>query len=101
MKKLGVLFVCCGILFAVSGCALQRSPVANIADLTKVDFSTVDSLKESKACATYVFGFIGPFGDPTVMKAMKSGGLKTVKLVDYKSSFYLLFSNDCVIVYGE
>ena len=79
-KKLCVLPVCLVVLFAVAGCSLQRSPVINSVDLSKYDYSNAASLKESDACATYIFGFLGPIGDPSVIKAIRDGGIKTVKV---------------------
>ena len=96
-----IVFVLLAVCFTfASGCAYQRSPVMNMADLSRFDFSNASSLKESRACATYVFG-LGPFGNPSVMDAIKDGGIKTVKVVDYRQGWYLIVSKDCVVVYGD
>ncbi len=101
MKKAIVTFTAAILISSIAGCSIQRSPVTNIADISRIDFSDADSLKEASSCARYVFGIIGPFGDPSVMKAIKKGKLKTVKAVDYKEGYYILWSSDCVIVYGD
>jgi hypothetical protein len=100
MRKIAVLMVVAVFMLVTAGCSLQRSPVLNVADLSKFDFSNASSLKESQACATYVFG-LGPFGNPSVMDAIKDGGIKTVKVVDYRQGWYLIISKDCVVVYGD
>ena len=96
-----VVAVLIGLVVFGAGCSLQRSPIINSVDMSKIDYSNASSLKESQACATYIFGVIGPIGDPSVMRAIQNGGLKNVKAVDYKSGFYLLFTKDCVVVYGD
>lgn len=100
MRKISVLIVFVVFLGVTAGCSLQRSPVLNTADLSRFDFSNSASLKESQACATYVFG-LGPFGNPSVMDAIRDGGIKTVKVVDYRQGWYLIVSKDCVVVYGD
>ena len=100
MKKI-LLALILVILLGVSGCSLARSPVTNTVDLTKIDFSNAESLQESEACATYILGFIGPIGDAKIIDAIKSANIKKVYAVDYKSGFYVLFSQSCVVVYGE
>ena len=101
MYQIVGVIVVSGLLVIPAGCSLQISPITNVADLSKVDFSNSTTLKESEACATYILGIIGPIGDPSLMAAIRKGNLKTVKTVDYKSNWYLLFSQSCVVVYGE
>jgi hypothetical protein len=100
MKKHIVLLLMVGAFAILTGCSLQRSQVLNNTDLSRFDFSDASSLKESTVCATYVLG-LGPFGNASVMDAIKNGGIKTVKVVDYKYGWYLLVSKNCVVVYGE
>jgi hypothetical protein len=100
MKKLIAFMVIAGFSMGFAGCALQSSPVLNNTDLSRFDFSDAASLKESTVCATYILG-LGPIGSTSVMDAIKNGGIKTVKVVDYKHGWYLLVSKDCVVVYGE
>jgi hypothetical protein len=46
------------LLVISAGCSLQRSPMTNMADLSKVAFSNAKTMKESEACGTYILGFI-------------------------------------------
>jgi hypothetical protein len=100
MKKLIGFMLLVGFIIVSAGCSLQMSPVLNNTDLSRFDFSNASSLKEGASCATYVLG-LGPFGNTSVMEAIKAGGITTVKVVDYKHGWYLLVSKDCVVVYGE
>ncbi len=101
MKKLIALVIFTVCMAFMSGCSLQTAPFLNTTDLTKVDFSNAQSLKEGRACATYLFGVIGPLGDPSIMKAVSNGNLKTVKVVETKSSWNILFTQYCVVAYGD
>jgi len=100
MKQQKVYLTLAAVVLLISGCALQSSQVLNNTDLSRFDFSDAASLKEGSACATYVLG-LGPFGNVSVMEAIKAGGIKTVKVVDYKHTWLLLVSKDCVVVYGN
>ena len=75
---------------------------ASVIDLTNVDFSEAKSFKQGEACGVYILGLFGPFlGDARIVDAVKSANIKKVTLVDYRSAWYLLFSKNCVVVYGE
>lgn len=101
MKRSIKAAVAVSLLLLGCGCSIARTPVVNSVDISKTDFSNIGQLKQSEACATFILGFIGPFGDPSVVTAIKTGGIKTVKVVDHKAAWYVLFSQDCVVVYGE
>ncbi len=101
MRKLLRIGALIGLLAVASGCSLKRSPVLNTVDLSKIDFSNSASMKEGSACATYILGVLGPIGDPSVFRAIQNSKIKSVKAVDYQSGWYLLFTQDCVVVYGE
>ncbi len=88
------------VLFFVAGCSLAVTPVSNTVDLSQVDFTNAASFKESKACASYLFGFKLE-GNPSVMEAVKSGGIKKVKSVDYQVMDFVVFRKACVVVYGQ
>ncbi len=88
-----------GLLVVVGGCSIARSPASNNVNLNDVDLSK--ATKTGHNCAYYLLGVIGPFGDASVKKAADTGGLSKVAMVDYESGWYLLFSNTCVIVYGN
>ncbi len=99
MKKM--FFGLVGLFFLIGGCSIAVSPVVNSVELTNLDFSDASNLKKSKSCATYLLGLIGPFGDAQVINAVREGNIKKVYSVDYENGFYLLFSQNCVVVYGE
>ncbi len=99
MKKM--FFGLVGLFFLLGGCSLAISPVVNSVDLTQVDFSNAKNFKKSKSCATFLLGIIGPFGDAQVINAVKEGNIKKVYSVDYENGNYILFSQYCVVVYGE
>ncbi len=58
-------------------------------------------LKEGEACGVYILGLFGPFGDARIIDAVKSANIEKVSVVDYRSEYYVLFSKNCVVVYGE
>ena len=90
-----------GLAFLAVGCSIQNSPAINSVDLTKVDFSTAEAFKEGEACGVYILGLFGPFGDARIIDAVKSANIEKVSVVDYRSEYYVLFSKNCVVVYGE
>ena len=100
MNKLLIAVI--GLAFLAGGCSTQNSPAINSVDLTKVDFSDAKSFKVGEACGIYLFGLFGHFmGDARIIDAVKSANIKKVSAVDYKGYYYLLFSKNCVVVYGE
>ena len=70
------------ISFVIIGCRTV-SPVTNTVDLTSLDFSNARNLKEAKACEIYLLGFIGPFGNAQIIKAILENNIKKVYTVDY------------------
>ena len=66
------------ISFVIIGCSVAVSPVTNTVNLTDVDFSNARNFKETKACATYILWFIGPFGDAQIIKAIQENYIKKV-----------------------
>ena len=100
MKQLLITVI--GLAFLAGGCSIQNSPAINSVDLTKVDFSDAKSFKEGEACGIYLLGLFGPFmGDARIIDAVKSANIKKVSVVDYRNEYYVLFSKNCVVVYGE
>ena len=65
------------ISFVIIGC-LTVSPVTNTVDLTSVGFSNARNFKEAKACEIYFLGFIGPFGNVQIIKAIQENYIKKV-----------------------
>ena len=88
------------ISFVIIGC-LTVSPVTNTVDLTSVDFSNARNFKEAKACEFYVFGFIGPFGNAQIIKAIQENNIKKVYAVDRYFANYPIAQERCIFVYGE
>ena len=96
-----ILITVIALAFLVGGCSIQNSPAINSVDLTKVDFSTAEAFKKGEACGVYILGLFGPFGDARIIDAVKSANIEKVSVVDYRSEYYVLFSKNCVVVYGE
>ena len=66
------------ISFVIIGCSIARSPIENTVDLTSVDFKNAKDFKEAKACEIYFHGFIGPFGNVQIIKAIQENYIKKV-----------------------
>ena len=62
--------------FLIIGCTYNISPVTNTVDLTSRDFSNAKNLKEVEACEFYFIGFIGPFGNAQIFKAIQKNSIK-------------------------
>ena len=88
------------ISFVIIGCRTW-SPVTNTVDLTTVDFINAKDFKEAKACEFYFLGFIGPFGNSQIIKAIQENYIKKVYAVDKYFSNWIIFQKRCVLVYGE
>ena len=89
------------ISFVIIGCCTTVSPVTNTVDLTNTDFINAKDFKEAKACEIYLIGFIGPFGNAQIIKAIQENYIKKVYAVDKYFSNWILFQRRCVLVYGE
>ena len=88
------------ISFVIIGCTTV-SPITNTVDLTNTDFINAKDFKEAKACEIYLIGFIGPFGNAQIIKAIQENYIKKVYAVDKYFTNYILFQEKCVLVYGE
>lgn len=99
MKRI-VLVAAVIVLFAFSftGCALRVSPVANTVDISNLDLTTVKDMKYETVCSYYIFGLIGPFGNPSLSRITEA---KKAKLLEYEHNFWILWSSDCVGVRFE
>jgi hypothetical protein len=95
MKK--VLFTLF-MVFALSGCAGTITPTTNVVGTSGIDTSHVR--RAGNACSYYLLGFIGPFGDNSVMRAAKDNGLSKVLYYDQSREYYFLFGRICNRVYG-
>ena len=95
MKKL-LCLACC---FGLSACAI--APVMNTADLTSVDWSKPEELKEGSSCTYHLLGFIGDFGRSRLPEAVESAGITKVYAVDQTYGYYILFGRTCLNVWGK
>ena len=95
MKK---LLLIAATTVALAGCSVNSHNGINSSNLADVDFTK--EFKTGTSCETTVLIF-GPFGDSSIVKAAKAGGIKKIDLVEYKRSGYILFSKRCTIVSGE
>ena len=89
------------ISIVIVGCSTAISPVTNTVDLTSRDFSNAKNLKEAEACEFYIIGFIGPFGNAQIFKAIKENDIKKVYAVDKYYANYIFVQERCVFVFGE
>ena len=89
------------ISIVIVGCSTAISPVTNTVDLTSTDFSNAKNFKEAKACEFYFIGFIGPFGNAQIIKAIQESHIKKVYAVDRYYANYIFVQERCVFVYGE
>ena len=88
------------ISFVIIGCTTV-SPITNTVDLTNTDFINAKDFKEGKACEIYLIGFIGPFGNAQIIKAIQENYIKKVYAVDKYFTNYIFVQQRCVVVYGE
>lgn len=84
-----------------SGCIYRQTPASNLNYLPTVDFSRIDEMKKGIACETDLFGFLSLEGSQSVVDAAKQGGLSKVLLVDRDTTWYILWTKTCTVVYGE
>ncbi len=98
MKKIVIVL----LLLITTGCSHYYSPAQNNVNISEVDFSRIDEMKQGTACAYYILGF-GPFGDGVrITKAVKKASIKKVKAVEYESSGHPFFyAKNCICVYGD
>ncbi|MER2490819.1 TRL-like family protein [Catenovulum sediminis] len=100
MKK---LILSAFVALACSGCA--TSPINGAITVTKWDGNVsnpeVNSVKSGEACANSVLG-LAAFGDASIEKAKKNGGVTKVSSVDHSTINILYFYGQyCTIVTGE
>ena len=95
MKKL----LCLASFLTLSACAI--APVMNTTDLTAVDWSNVQEIKEGSSCTYHILGFLGDFGRSRLPEAVEAAGIKKVYAVDQTYGYYILFGRTCLNVWGE
>ena len=100
MNKLGIkLLVLCLLGAGLSGCTTIWTPVINSTDLQSTDFS--ETMKQGESCQLYILGILGPFGNASVVEAAGNAGISKVNVVDEKWSNYIIYSQQCVVAYGD
>ena len=96
-----------GTILAASvftGCTykVESTPAVMTYDGSKVDYTRIDELKNSKVCIFLADGE----GDSTIITAAKQAGIKYIKHVDVSKEhdtflFWAYGFRNCVTVYGE
>ncbi len=97
MKKILFALLTIGSL---SACSYTQMPVVHSIPLSQADFSKSLQIREGESCGYAIFGFIGPFGDIKLTKAIKYGHVNKVVGVDRNFKNFILFTKDCIRVYG-
>ena len=101
-QKITLLSVVAAAMFAGCTYKTESTPAVMSYDGSKVDYTTIDSMKHAKVCK-----FLdAPEGDVTIVTAAKAAGIKYVKHVDHSVEFdtFLFWDSghrNCVTVYGE
>lgn len=83
------------LFMALGACTTISSP--SVVESKVPDFKT---LQKGESCGFYAL-FFGPFGSPSLPKAIWNGQIDKVFAVEKEFNNYLLFSRDCTIVYGQ
>lgn len=97
MKKFFAISLIVGCL---SACSFTQIPVVHSIPLTEIDFSKSPRIREGESCGYALFGFIGPFGDVKLSKAVKDAHISKIIGVDGNFKYFILFSKKCIRVYG-
>ncbi len=97
MAKVFSMLLLVGVLL---GCTTNSPRVMNTIDITKSDL-TDSRIQKSKDCTYYVLGFVGPFGDRSVIDATRKKYIKDIQYVDYSFGYFILWSQSCIEVYGK
>ena len=85
------------VVLLIGGCT-THSPSANYVDVTDKDLR---NLKSGTACGKYILGVFGPFGEESIVTAVRNGNIKKIKAIDKSTDSFILFSQNCITVYGE
>lgn len=87
---------------AVSGCINYRQGVSSTVDLTRSDFSNVQSLSQGEACRWRVLGLLSFNGrQSSIMHAIAKANIKRVYATDRRFESYVVVTRECVIVWGR
>lgn len=91
-KKISVIIVA----LLIGGCT-THSPSANQVDVTDKDLR---NLKSGTSCGQYILGIFGPIGKESIVTAARYGKIKEIKAIDKNTNNYLIYSENCITVYG-
>lgn len=94
MKKVCLMLVSL-ILFV--GCSSFNHNVTNQINATDVNFTT---MKKGTDCKYFALGLI-PLTNEEIDVAAKNAKIQKLKYVEHSYSHYILYSKQCVVVYGE
>ena len=97
MKKFFAVSLIAGCL---SACSYTHVPVVHSIPLTEIDFSKSPRIREGESCGYAIFGLIGPFGDIKLPNAVKYAHISKIVGVDKNFKNFILFTKDCIRVYG-
>ena len=97
MKK---LFLLLAATVALSGCTVW-SPVSNVTDLSKVDFTNSYEFKEGLDCSYSLFGLIPVTEGARFIEAVQDGDISKVFYAEHDFQHFILFGRHCVHVYGK
>jgi hypothetical protein len=89
------------IAAVTSGCTTTFTPVFNQTDLSTVDFSKVDEMRQGESCQKRFLLFFGPFGSQSLVKAVKDGAISKVSVVDYAYRPGFFIQSWCIVAYGK
>lgn len=84
-----------------AGCMYRATPIVNSVDVTAVDWSKVSSMKHGSTCATFLFGAIPISGSTSLVKAVEDAGVSEVTVLSTRFKNYVLYSQNCLEVWGQ
>jgi hypothetical protein len=71
----------------------------NSIDVTQIDYS--QPMKRSQDCTIFVLGFLGPFGQTSMMDAIRKANISKVTAAEYSTDWYVVFTRSCVDIWGQ
>ena len=81
-----------------TGCVTRNQSVTNVTSVDDLDVGKLSALKKGESCESYLF-FIS-WGNTLVTAAARNGKIHKVKFVENEDRSYVVYSEDCTIVYG-
>ena len=100
MKKLGLVALLVGSM-TLAGChASVPLQLVHESNMQNVDLGS-GRIRKGTNCATYLLGFIGPFGQEGVVDIAIKNRIRRPMLQEVEAHNYILFQQVCMNVYGE